>query len=38
VDGEDMLIHWIDVKTDNIEEASKIIPGEFEKWLLKFME
>ncbi|MEO0230101.1 MAG: Na+/H+ antiporter subunit E [candidate division WOR-3 bacterium] len=38
VDGDDMLIHWIDVKTDDIEKASKMIPGVFEKWLLKFME
>ncbi len=38
VDGEDMYIHWIDVKTDDVQKASEMIPGVFEKWLLKFME
>ncbi len=36
--GENMLIHWIDVKTDDIEEASKLIPGKFEECLKEFIE
>jgi multicomponent Na+:H+ antiporter subunit E len=38
VDGDEMYIHWIDVKTDDVEKASEMIPGVFEKCLLKFME
>jgi multicomponent Na+:H+ antiporter subunit E len=28
-----LLIHWINVKTDNIDEATNIIGGKFEKYL-----
>ncbi len=38
VKGDEMFIHWIDVKTDDVEEASKMIPGVFEKCLMKFMD
>lgn len=33
IDGDRLLIHWINVKTDNIDEATKIIGGRFEKYL-----
>ncbi len=36
--GDDMLIHWIDVKATDVETASKMIPGVFEKCLKEFME
>lgn len=38
VKDDEMYIHWIDVKTTNIEDASKMIPGVFEKCLMKFMD
>jgi len=31
--GDNLLIHWINVKTENIEEATKIIGERFEKYL-----
>ncbi len=31
--GDNLLIHWINVKADNIEEATKIIGEKFEKYL-----
>ncbi len=33
IDGDRLLIHWINVKTDNIDEATEIIGGRFEKYL-----
>ncbi|MBN2610161.1 MAG: Na+/H+ antiporter subunit E [Bacteroidales bacterium] len=33
IDDDKLLIHWINVKTDNIEEATKIIGARFEKYL-----
>jgi multicomponent Na+:H+ antiporter subunit E len=33
IDEDRLLIHWINVKTDNIDEATKIIGGKFEKYL-----
>jgi len=38
VKGDEMFIHWIDVKTQDVEEASKMIPGVFEKCLMKFLD
>ncbi len=38
VRGDEMYIHWIDVKTQDVEEASEMIPGVFEKCLMKFMD
>lgn len=32
-DGEDYYIHWIDVTSDDIEEATKLIVRKFEKYL-----
>lgn len=31
--GDKLLIHWINVKTDNIDEATKLIGRRFEKYL-----
>ena len=31
--GDNLLIHWINVKTENIEETTKIIGEKFEKYL-----
>lgn len=31
--GDNLLIHWINVKTEDVDEASKIIGGKFEKYL-----
>ena len=36
--GDEMFIHWINVKSQDVEEASKMIPGVFEKCLMKFMD
>lgn len=33
VSGNRLLIHWINVKTENVNEASKIIGRRFEKYL-----
>jgi len=33
IDDDKLLIHWINVKTDNIDEATKIIGERFEKYL-----
>jgi len=33
IEEDRLLIHWINVKTDNIDEATKIIGGKFEKYL-----
>jgi multicomponent Na+:H+ antiporter subunit E len=33
-----LYVHWINVKSDNIEEASKNIAGKFEWFLLKIFE
>lgn len=38
IKGDEMFIHWINVKSQNTEEASKMIPGVFEKCLMKFMD
>ncbi len=35
---DNMLIHWINVKTDDVEKASEEIPGVFEKCLKEFLE
>lgn len=31
--GNNLLIHWINVKTEDMDEATKIIGGRFEKYL-----
>jgi len=31
--GDNLLIHWINVKTENVEEATEIIGKKFEKYL-----
>jgi len=31
--GDNLLIHWINVKTENVDEATKIIGERFEKYL-----
>lgn len=36
--GDNLLIHWINVKTENIEEATKIIGEKFEKYLRMIFE
>ncbi len=36
--GDNLLIHWINVKTENIEEATKIIGETFEKYLKVIFE
>ena len=33
IEGDRLLVHWIDVKTDNMEEATKLIGDRFEKYL-----
>ncbi len=33
VSGDTLLIHWINVRSDNIDEATKIIGEKFEKYL-----
>ena len=38
IDGDDMYIHWIDVKTTEPEELYKEIPGRFEKCLKRFLK
>jgi len=38
IKGDDMYIHWIDVKTTNLEEASREIPGRFELCFKKFLD
>jgi len=35
---DNLLIHWINVKTENIEEATKIIGEKFEKYLRVIFE
>jgi len=36
--GDNLLIHWINVRTENIEEATKIIGEKFEKYLKAIFE
>jgi multicomponent Na+:H+ antiporter subunit E len=36
--GEFLYIHWINVKSTDIEDASKIIAGRFEKFLIKIFD
>ena len=36
--GDNLLIHWINVRTENVEEATKIIAGRFEKYLRVIFE
>jgi multicomponent Na+:H+ antiporter subunit E len=36
--GDNLLIHWINVKTDDIEGATKTIGQKFEKYLRKIFE
>jgi len=31
--GDYLLVHWINVKTEDMDEASEIIGGKFEKYL-----
>lgn len=31
--GENLLVHWINVKSDDVEEATAMIAGRFEKYL-----
>ncbi len=31
--GDRLLVHWIDVKSDDPEEARRLISGRFERWL-----
>ena len=38
IDGDRMFIHWINVKTDNIEDASKAIGRKFERYLKGIFE
>ncbi len=38
VKEDEMFIHWIDVKSQNVEKTSKMIPGVFEQCLMKFMD
>ncbi len=38
IDGERMFIHWINVKTGDIKEASDIIAGKFEKFMKVIFE
>lgn len=38
IDGEYLYVHWIDIKTEDIEEASKIIAGRFERFLRRIFE
>lgn len=35
--GDNMLIHWINVKTTDVEEASREIPQRFEKCIKEFL-
>ena len=36
--GDNLLIHWINVKTEDVDEATKIIGEKFEKYLRKIFE
>ena len=36
--GDRLLIHWINVKTENIDEASRIIAGRFERYIKLILE
>jgi len=38
VDGDRMFIHWIDVKTDDIDNATEEIAAKFEKYLKVILE
>lgn len=38
VDGEYLYIHWIDVRSTDIDEASKIIARPFERFLTRIFE
>lgn len=38
IDGEYLYVHWIDVKTEDMEKASMIIAGRFEKFLRRIFE
>lgn len=38
IKDDTMYIHWINVKTTDLEEASKTIPGRFEKCLKRFLD
>ncbi len=38
VKGDKMFIHWIWVKSDDVEKASELIPGVFEKILKRVFE
>jgi len=36
--GDNLLIHWINVRTEDVDEATKIIGEKFEKYLRKIFE
>ena len=36
--GDKLLIHWINVKAEDMEEATRIIAGKFEKYLMTLFE
>ena len=38
IDGEYLYIHWIDVETKDIEEATRIIAGDFENLIKSIVE
>jgi len=38
VSDDTLLIHWINVKTDKVEEATKIIGEKFERYLKVIFE
>jgi len=38
IDGDDLYIHWIDVKAQGVEEASQRIASRFEKILARVFE
>jgi multicomponent Na+:H+ antiporter subunit E len=36
--GDRLLVHWIDVKSEDPEEARRLIAGRFERWLKRIFE
>ena len=36
--GDNLLIHWINVKTEDLQESTKIIGGRFERYLKEIFE
>jgi multicomponent Na+:H+ antiporter subunit E len=36
--GDRLLVHWIDVKSEDPEEARQLIAGRFERWLRRIFE